>query len=45
MARVAAQGVRTPHLILIERTTSKLYMEYIDHALTLKSFIDGLELG
>lgn len=45
MARVAAQGVRTPHLILIERSSSKIYMEYIERSLTLKQFIDGVDLN
>lgn len=45
MARVTAQGVRTPHLLLIDRTSSRIYMEMIEHALTLKQFIEGLGSG
>ena len=45
MARVAAAGrVRTPHLLLVERGSSSLFMERVQRAVTLKVFINALQL-
>ncbi len=44
MARVASFGVRTPHLLLIDRATASITMEYIDRAVPVRIYLEALSL-